>query len=42
VLLEQPNNEDELFKVSRRGLEGLRKEKDAMTYQVMVVGTSPI
>jgi hypothetical protein len=42
VLLEQPNDKDELCKVSGRGLERLRKEKEAMTYQVMVVGMPPI
>jgi hypothetical protein len=42
VLLEQPNDEDKLHKVSRMGPGRLRKKKEAMTYQVMAVSVSPI
>ncbi len=42
MLLEQPNDEDELCQVSGRGPEGLRKVKEAMTYQIVVVGMPPI
>jgi hypothetical protein len=42
MLLEQPDDEDLLHKVSRRGQEGLREEKEAMTYQVKVVSIQTI
>jgi hypothetical protein len=43
MLLEPPDDEDKLYKkVSGRGLEGLRKWKEAMTYQVMVIDMPPI